>query len=487
VPQIIIGVILLGVFILLSIEAAHRVLVLAGAVSLAWLITYFTPWPLITFEESARALDLNVLLLLAGMMALVGVLKTTGVFPHLVGRLLRQSHGRPGALQRLLLWATGGLSALLDNVTTVIFMTPMAIDAARQMALPPAALLLPLIMAANVGGTATLIGDPPNVMIGSGAGLSFLDFVTHLTVPVLVMMLVLAWYARRRYRADLTGPSRSITTDLPPIRDPGLLGWALAILGVVFLGFLTHGMTGMPVAVPAMAGAAALLIVQDVRYLRHARPTPSERAHGMLHVIEREIEWPTLSFFALLFILVGAAVGTGLIATLATGLIRLIETLQAAGGLSTNATLLVAALVICWASGILSAFIDNIPYVAVAIPLVARLGTELAGDTTILWWALALGACLGGNGTVIAASANVTTIGLAERMGVRIGFGEFARFGGRVAAITLVIASVFLAGMVYLGDRWTTGIGGGVALTIWILQWRARRGLHPPGPVGASG
>jgi di/tricarboxylate transporter len=124
--------------------------------------------------------------------------------------------------------------------------------------------------------------------------------------------------------------------------------------------------------------------------------------------------------------------------------------------------------------------------VAVSIPLVARLGTELGGDTSILWWALAMGACLGGNGTVIAASANVTTIGLAERVGVRIGFSEFARFGGRVAAITLVIASVFLAGMVYLGDRWTTLIGAGVGLTIWILQWRSRRGPHAPGPVGAA-
>lgn len=466
VSQGLVALVLIGVFVLLTLEAAHRVLVIVGAVALLWLISYLTPWTLIGFEASARALDLNVLLLLAGMMAIVGVLKTTGLFPHLVARLLRASHGRPAVIQRAVFWVTGTASALLDNVTTVIFMAPMASDAAGRLGIRPVAILLPMVMAANVGGTATLIGDPPNVMIGSGAGLSFVEFVRHLTIPVVVMMLAVGWYARRRFAADLAPAAGSTEVAIPAIRDPGLLRWVVGILALVFFGFLTHGRTHMPVAVPAIVGAAALLVVQDVRYLRHSRPTPSERAHGMLRVLEREIEWPTLSFFAFLFIAVGAAVDTGLIASLATALMAVIRGLEAGLGLSPAGTLLVAALLICWSSGILSAFVDNIPYVAVSIPLVARLVVELPGDTSILWWALAMGACLGGNATVVAASANVTTVGLAERQGNRIGFREFAAFGVPVTALTLVIASLTLTGMVFLGDGPTMVAGAGAAVAM---------------------
>lgn len=483
VSQGLVAAIIIGVFVLLTRESAHRVLIIAGAVAVLWLFTYLTPWKLIGFEASHRALDLNVLFLLAGMMAVVGVLKTTGVFPHLVARLLQRSAGRPGFVQQLVFWTTGTLSAFLDNVTTVIFMTPMAGEAAARTGIRPVALLLPMVMAANIGGTATLIGDPPNIMIGSGADLSFMAFIEHLTVPVLVMMLVVGAYARRRYRADLAGVQGSGVIELPAIIDPGLLRWALVILAVVFLGFVTHGATGMPVAVPAVIGAVTLLVVQDRRYMRSRRPTPSERAHGMLEVIEREIEWPTLCFFAFLFVAVGAAVETGLIDTLATGLIAAIAQANRAFGLSDAATLLLAALVICWASGVLSAFIDNIPYVAVTIPLVARLTTELPGDTSVLWWALAMGACLGGNGTVVGASANVTTVGLAERLGIRIGFGEFAQFGARVMIVTLVIASIFLAGMIFLGYPTTAMLGAVVAAAIGLIEWLG--GRRSPAATGA--
>lgn len=477
VSQLLVAAIIAGVFVQLTLETAHRVLVIMGAVALLWGITYLTPFHLISFEASARALDLNVLLLLAGMMAVVGVLKSTGVFPWLVARLLQRSAGRAGVVQQSVFWATGTLSAFLDNVTTVIFMTPMAGEAARRLGLRPVAFLLPMVMAANIGGAATLIGDPPNVMIGSGADLSFLSFLRHLTIPVLVMMVVIGWGAGRRYRGDLQSAQALGATEVPAILDPGLLRWAVVILAAIFLGFVTHGMTGMPVAVPAVIGAAALLIVQDVRYLRHTRPTESERIHGMLEVIEREIEWPTLSFFAFLFIAVGAAVETGLIDTLANGLIGLIASAERGLGLSPSGTLLLAALVICWSSGILSAFIDNIPYVAVSIPLVARLVGELPGESGVLWWALALGACLGGNGTVIGASANVTVVGLAERQGIRISFAEFARFGSRVLVTTLVIASLFLASMIYLGDTATDWYGLGV-LVLLVGGRALRRALR---------
>ncbi len=460
VSQGLVAIIILAVFVLLATEKAHRVLVIFGAVACLWLVTYLTPWKLISFEGAKQALDLNVLLLLASMMAAVGVLKTTGVFPWAVGRLLQRSGGRPRVIQALIAWFTGIVSAFADNVTTVIFVTPMAADMARLTGVRPVTYLLPMVMAANVGGTATLIGDPPNIMIGSGARLSFLDFIYDLTVPVLWMMVMLEFVSRRYYRHEIAAASAGGGGfPQPGIHDPALLRWTLGISGLMFLGFVTHTLTGMPVAVPAAIGAALILIVQDALYLKRHRPSHAERQHGLLDVIEKEIEWPTLSFFAFLFIAVGAAVDTGLIDTMARGLAWLIDSGRVWLSLSDPGTLFFAALLICWASGVLSALIDNIPFVAVAIPVVARLAGDLPGDTEVLWWALALGACLGGNGSAIGASANVTTIGLAERTGTRISFAEFTRFGALVAVLTLVIASVFLAGYVYLGDKLVFRLG----------------------------
>ncbi len=477
VSQGLVALVIVGVFVLLTLEYAHRVLVIFGAVAVLWAITYFTPFKLIGFQAAKEALDVNVLLLLAGMMAIVGVLKTTGVFPWAVAKLLQRSGGRPTLIQRMVAWFTGTLSAFLDNVTTVIFVTPMAGEMAVRTGIRPAAYLLPMVMASNIGGTATLIGDPPNVMIGSGAHLEFMAFIKNLTVPVLIMMVALDWFARRYYAGDLATDRPPSTVETPAIVDPQLLRWALAILAGVFIGFFTHGITGMPVAVPAVIGAAVLLIVQDVLYIRRIRPTHSERTHGLLEIIEREIEWPTLSFFAFLFIAVGAAVETGLIDTMANGLIAVVELGRTSFGLSPDGTLLFAAIMICWVSGVLSALIDNIPYVAVSIPLVSRLITDLPGDASVLWWALALGACLGGNGTAIGASANVTTIGLAEKRGIRISFREFTAFGARVTAMTLTISSLFLAGYVFLGHTATT-VWGLVALAALLgggaLMRRAR-------------
>jgi Na+/H+ antiporter NhaD/arsenite permease-like protein len=211
----------------------------------------------------------------------------------------------------------------------------------------------------------------------------------------------------------------------------------------VLIGFVTHGSTGMPAAIPAIIGAAAALLVQDVLYLRTNRPTAEERRHGILHVLEHEIEWPTLSFFAFLFIIIGAAVETGLIGTIAQSLEQAIAFGRDSWGLSDTGTVLFAALLILWAAGLLSAAMDNIPFVAVSIPVVATLIPTLPGDASVMWWALSLGACLGGNGSPIGASANVTVLGLAEKDGTHIRFGEFLRHGIPVMLVTLLISTVW--------------------------------------------
>ena len=463
ISQLIVAVVIAGVFALLALEKAHRVLVIFSAVALLWLFTYLTPYRLITFEAAHQAIDLNVILLLASMMAVVGVLKTTGVFTWAVEWLVARSGGHPATLLALLIWFTGILSAFCDNVTTVIFVFPMAIQMARATALPAAALLLPMVIASNIGGTATLIGDPPNILIGSGAGLSFLDFIENLTMPVLWMLVVSVWFSRRYYRAAIAGGRAArLEGGAAQITDPALLRWSLAISALIFVGFFTHPLTGMPAAVPAAIGAALILVGQDVLHLRTHRTSDTERIHGILTVIEREIEWPTLAFFAFLFIAVGAAVETGLIDTMARGLAHFIELGRVRFGLSENGTLMFAAILVLWVSGFLSALIDNIPYVAVTIPIIARLVGALHGDTEALWWALSLGACLGGNGTAIGASANVTVIGLAERAGSQVSFREFTRYGALMTAITLLMSTAFLAAHLQFGRMPTflAGLGG---------------------------
>jgi Na+/H+ antiporter NhaD/arsenite permease-like protein len=405
------------------------------------------------------------------MMAIVGVLKTTGVFDWAVGNLIERTRGRPGALLAMVVWFTGLLSAVCDNVTTVIFVYPMAIRMAAATGIRPIALLLPMVIASNIGGTATLIGDPPNILIGSGAGLSFFDFIENLTMPVLWMLVACLWFSRRYYRSALAeARPAAVAVDTDVIQQPLLLKWSLAISALVFVGFFTHSLTGMPVAVPAAIGAALILVAQDWITVRTHRPTQGERVHGILHVIEREIEWPTLAFFAFLFIAVGAAVGTGLIDTLAEGLERFIGWGRVSLGLSETGTLLFAALMVLWVSGLLSSLIDNIPYVAVTIPLIARLVGGLTGDTEILWWALSLGACLGGNGSAIGASANVTVIGLADKGGHHISFGEFTRYGASMATITLLMSSLFIVAHLYIGQLPTLYAGSAVLAASFLVK-----------------
>lgn len=483
--QATVGVIIVCVFVLLALERVHRLLVVIGAVAVIWAITYLTPLHLIGFSESTQALDFNVLFLLASMMAIVGILKQTGVFAWAVARILVFAGGDAHLLLVMLIGATALLSAFADNVTTVIFIAPMALQIARTIGVAPVAYLLPVVMASNIGGTATLIGDPPNIMIGSGAGLTFSQFLITLAPPVTLMALMLPAFSKRYFRRDFAAAGAATIggheqVTVPPITDPLMLRWGLWISGFVFLGFFTHGLTGMPTAVPATIGAGAMLVVQDLLYLRRRLPSDEERRHGVLEVIEHEIEWPTLSFFGFLFIAVGAAVQTGLIDTLAVGLGRVVSEGSVWLGLGGLATVLFAALLIAWVSACASAIVDNIPFVAVMIPIVHRLSAQLPGDSTVLWWALALGACLGGNGTAVGASANVTALGIAERAGIHVSFREFTRYGALVAAMTLVASSLYLSTYVFLGANETALLWTGAVLallvtrTIWQLAVRRR-------------
>jgi Na+/H+ antiporter NhaD/arsenite permease-like protein len=294
------------------------------------------------------------------------------------------------------------------------------------------------------------------------------------------MMVVLVWYARRYYPTDIgtaadadhggaAAPTGAVLTNVPLLRATC---WITAL---IFLGFMTHGLTHMPVAVPAVIGVAAILFAQDYYYLKDHQPTQEERQHGVLTILEKDIEWPTLAFFLFLFILVGAAVATGLIESLAQALAWTVGWISTTAGLSPTASLLAAALLVLWMSGVLSALIDNIPYTAVTIPLVASLLERLqAGpDGQVLWWALALGACLGGNGTLIGASANVTVTGLAEKDGKRISFNEFTAFGARVTGLTLAMSSVYLAVWLYIGST-VVNLSGAAVLMIGVVALRLK-------------
>jgi Na+/H+ antiporter NhaD/arsenite permease-like protein len=482
VSQTLVALVLAFMFVGLVRERAHRVLVVLSCVVFIFAVSYLTPFTLMTFGGAMNeAMDWNVIFLLAAMMAIVGVLKETNVFPWAVGYAMKKTKGEPSRLIKAIIHLTGFLSAFADNVTTVLFVTPMATRVAATLGVSAWAILMPSIMAANIGGTATLIGDPPNIMIGSAASLDFMDFILNLTAPVVVMMFVLEKMSLFYYRKDVKA-AKVIdykAMEEVPIRNPHLLKWALWIVAMVFVGFATHGLTHMPVAVPAMIGAGLILWLQDHFYLKHHKPTLEEREHGVLHVMEKEIEWPVLVFFVCLFIVVGAAVSTGLMGRVADGLGYVIDHSALTFGLSPRATLLLAALIVLFVSAVASAFLDNIPYTLVSIPVVAALSASFQSgaysfskdDAEVLWWALALGACLGGNGTLTGASANVTVVGIAEKAGNRIGFLEFMRFGMPVMLLTTLIGAAFVVSYIMAGATVARFAWAGLAVVMaaWSL------------------
>jgi Na+/H+ antiporter NhaD/arsenite permease-like protein len=372
-------------------------------------------------DEAFAAVDLNVIFLLAGMMVIASILARTGFFEWLAIRSVVLSGGHPIRLLLVLATVTAVLSAFLDNVTTVVLMTPVILSVARRLGISPMPYLVSGILASNIGGTATLIGDPPNIMIGSAAALDFGDFLANLAPVTVLVFLAFLVIVRVSFRGHLQVPDERREAALEEreegaIRDRPLLVRALIVTAATIAGFLLHSALGLEPATVALMGAVVLMLIAGID------------PHRTL----RDIEWSTLFFFVGLFILVEAIVTTGVVGGIAD---RLAEATQGQPGVATIGVL--------WFSAIASAIVDNIPYTATAIPIIQRLG---AGGMAVepLWWALALGACLGGNLTIVGASANVVVANLAERDGHPIRFGEFLRYGAAVVAASLVISTGYL-------------------------------------------
>jgi Na+/H+ antiporter NhaD/arsenite permease-like protein len=372
-------------------------------------------------EEAFAAIDFNVIFLLAGMMVLAGGLSKTGFFEYVAGYAIHLSRGQPFRLLIILSLLTAVLAAVLDNVTTVVLLTPVTLSIARTLKVSPFPYLISQIFASNIGGTATLIGDPPNILIGSAAGLDFGDFLVNLA-PVAVVIMVafvgLMWLAFGRRMEDDANRLDILATVDPAaaIKDRPLMVRALIVLALTLVGFLFHSVLGLEAATIALLGATILMIVGPL--------DPHEAL--------RDIEWNTLFFFVGLFMLIEAVVHVGIIGGIADALA------DAAGG-----NLTIATMGILWFSAVASAIVDNIPYTATAIPIVERL---IAGglDGDVLWWALALGACLGGNLTIVGASANIVVANLAARDGHPITFMQFFRYGLGVVVASLAISTVYL-------------------------------------------
>jgi Na+/H+ antiporter NhaD/arsenite permease-like protein len=385
-------------------------------------------------EAAIRGIDFNTIALLAGMMVIVAITRRCGVFQYVAIVSAQHARASPAAVLALLSLITAGISALLNNVTVVLLMVPVTLAVTRELKVAPYPFLFAEVFASNIGGTATLIGDPPNIIIGSAAGFSFNDFIVHLAPVVAVTMVVqlaithLVW--GRRMRAAPEDRSRVMAmVRREAIVDERLFKQSIGVLIGVVAAFVAAPWLGLEPGTIAMIGAAVLLLIDNLG--RSAEEQAEE-----IHRTFTEVEWITLFFFIGLFIVVAGVERAGLIAILAQAL------LDVTGGDAAT-----AAFVILWAGALLSAVVDNIPFVAAMVPLIKDLAPALGGGEALapLWWALALGACLGGNGTLIGASANLTVAGLAERNGVRFSFWTFTAYGFPMMLVSVAICHGYIA------------------------------------------
>ena len=408
------GGIFVATYALIATERLHKtVAALAGGVLMVVL-------GIVSQEEAFAAIDFNVIFLLVGMMVIANVMRRTGVFQWVAIRSVRVAQGDPWRILVVLCTITAVASALLDNVTTVILIGPITLFIASALRVSPVPYLIGEILASNIGGTATLIGDPPNILIGSAAGLDFATFVFNLG-PVAILIfgafLVVARFVFRGDMAPTPDASRALDLDESAvITDRRVLRLSVAVMIGTVAGFLVAGPVGLEPATVALAGAAVLFVLTG---------------HDPADIL-REVEWSTLLFFVGLFMLVEGIIHVGIIDSLAESLFNV-----------TGGDLAITSLALLWVSGIASGIVDNIPYTATVIPIVHDLGAR-GMATEPLWWSLALGASLGGNATIIGASANVVIASLAERGGHPISFAHFLRYGAVVVLVSLAISSVYV-------------------------------------------
>jgi len=419
-PAVAAGVIFLGAYVLIATEkwVTRTAAALGGA---ALVLAFGISDAEAAFFSEDTGVDWNVVFLLLGMMVIVSVMRETGVFEFLAIWAAKRARGQPFALMTLLILITAVASAALDNVTTVLLVAPVTILVCQRLALPVVPYLIAEVFASNIGGAATLIGDPPNIIIASRSGLSFNDFLVNLA-PVVVVLLVVQialcrWLFADAFRSDPERIASIMALDeREAIRDPRLLIQSLSVLALVLLAFTLHTTLGLDVSVVALLGAAVLVTVTRVT---------TEQAL-------QDVEWGTLAFFMGLFVMVGGLVESGVLGALADGI---------AGFAGEN--LVAFSQLLLWGSAVLSGIVDNIPYVASMAPVVAGL-VGPNNQPEVLWWSLALGADLGGNATLIGASANFVVAGIAARSGHPIGFWQFTKYGLVMAGVTIAVASVYV-------------------------------------------
>lgn len=414
--EIISIVIFLLVMVAIVSEKVHRAAAsLAGAVIL--LVTH-----VLTVDSAIEHVDVNTIGVLVGMMLFVAVVKNSGLFEYIAIKSAKLTHGKPWAIMAVFAIITAALSAFLDNVTTVLLVGPMTLAITSILKVNPVPFLLTQILASNMGGTATLIGDPPNIMIGSEAGLGFADFILN-TAPVIVIIMaasLLCFYLMFGRKLKVSNDAMQAVMELDEnraIKDKSLLIKSVVMIGLVVIGFMFHSSLGMESCTIALLAAVIMMIVgkQDVED------------------VIMGVEWSTILFFIGLFVVVGGMEETGVIDQLATLLIGM-----------TGGNLVLTMLIILWVSAIVSSFLDNIPFVATLIPMILAIQAESGMDVTPLWWALSLGACLGGNGTLIGASANVVLSGISNKNGYPITFMSYLKVGFPMMILSVAISMVYL-------------------------------------------
>lgn len=413
--QIISLVVFVATMALIVSEKVHRATAaLTGAVILLLLNIF-------SFDTAVSYIDFNTLGLLVGMMLFVGVIKESGLFEYLAVRAARLAKGDPWLVMVALMLITAILSAFLDNVTTILLVGPVTLTICELLDVNPIPYFITEMMASNIGGTATLIGDPPNIMIGSAMGLSFLDFIRYDAPAVLIILVVIIICFRFIYgrKMDVAPENKQKVMELVPaecIKDHKLFVKSIVMACAVVVGFMLHDTIGVSSSVIALAAAAIMLLI----------------GHQDLEHVILSVEWSSIGFFAGLFIVVGAMEETGLITMFANWLIGI-----------TGGQTLITMLVILWASALISSVLDNIPFVATMLPVLLTMQST-GMDITPLIWALSLGACLGGTGTLVGASANIVLAGVSEKHGYKITFMQYLKVGFPLMLVSIVVATIYL-------------------------------------------